>query len=158
MEFITETPWHARNTVWVAAILPSVILAIKLHLNNLYLELLFFLLLYIIIILFIFVCSFTSSLPPKPWLALGREHKTSPVASFLREITPVVHPKCRQVAMHLVPPLDAYTLLLPLSTMDGRLQRSCGTSTKEQYSCMLQVLSHLGSSWSMFLRCIRGRQ
>lgn len=57
----------------------------------------------------------SSFLALQPWVTLSQEHKNSPVASILCEVTSVVHPKCRQVPMYLVLPMDAWTSMLPLS-------------------------------------------
>lgn len=53
------------------------------------------------------------SLALQLWVSLGREQKTSPVASVLCAVTPVVHPLCRQAPMRLVLPLDALASVVP---------------------------------------------
>lgn len=67
------------------------------------------------------VCS---SLVLQPWLVLGWKHKISPVASIICEVTLFVHSKCREVAMLLVLPVDAWVLLLPLSTHESRIKEA----------------------------------
>lgn len=65
--------------------------------------------------------SYKTFLTLQPWVSLGCVHKTSLTASIL---SPIVHPKCGQVAIHLALPFDAWTQLLPLSTHGFRIKEA----------------------------------
>ena len=63
-----------------------------------------------------------SSLALQSWPGLNQEHKTSLVTSILFKVTPILHTKFRQVPMHFLLYLDAWSPLLLLSTHGSRIE------------------------------------